>query len=317
MKIAMIGSSHWHLPVYMKAVLEQGHEILLFDPDTARAAEQAEQYHVTCTDSLGDLYASEISFAIVLGKHTEMPTFISQTIDAGIPFLAEKPAGLDASVVLQLADRCVEKGLFNAAAFSMRWDSAMKRIKDLIDSGRLGRIARVSVSYFAGPKSRYHTSGCPWVLEKDIAGGGALMNVGTHVIDLLHYWGFDLQYVSGSASWELTRGSIEDTATLILKSDQTTCLVESGYLAQNPYDGAHITIFAEHANLEYRLHQLTVEWADGSEDRFVNAHPEPRDEMLNDLIAKAGSDQPSPATLYDMAAMLEICNTFYGDLNRC
>ncbi len=317
MKIALIGSSHWHSPIYLNAALELGHEIVLYDPDTVRTAEQAEQYHVACTDSLDDLFASGVSFAIVLGKHTEMPTFISQTVDAGIPFLAEKPAGLEASVVRQLADRCVEKGLFNAAAFSMRWDRAMNRIKNLIDSERLGRIARVGVSYFAGPMSRYNTYGCPWVLEKDIAGGGALMNVGTHVVDLLRYWRFDPQYVSGSASWEITGGRIEDTATLILKSDQTTCLVESGYLVKNPYDGAHITIFAEHANLEYRHHILTVQWDDGAEERFENANPEPRDEMLNDLIAKAGSGQPAPATLYDMAAMLEICNTFYRDLNRC
>ena len=198
----------------------------------------------------------------------------------------------------------------------MRWDSAMNRIKGLIDSGRLGRIARVGVSYFAGPKSRYDTYGCHWVLEKDIAGGGALMNVGTHVIDLLRYWGFDLQYVSGSASWELTRGSVEDTATLILKSDQTTCLIESGYLVKNPYNGAHITIFAEHANLEYRHHVLTVQWGDGTEDQFENTHPEPRDDMLKDLIAKADQGSPAPATLHDMAAMLEICNSFYRDIDK-
>jgi predicted dehydrogenase len=316
MKIAMIGSSHWHSPLYLNAALKQGHEIVLFDPDTSRTAEQARQYHVTCTKSLDDLFAADIGFAIVLGKHAEMPAYIAKTIEAGIPFLAEKPAGLDASVVRELADRCAAKGLFNAAAFSMRWDRAMNRIKDLIDSGRLGRIARVGVSYFAGPKSRYPAHGCPWVIEKEVAGGGALMNVGTHVIDLLRYWGFDLQYVSGSASWELTKGSVEDVATLLLRIGPAVCFVESGYLVKNPYDGAHITIFAEHANVEYRRHVLTVQWEDGTEERLKNTHPEPRDDMLKDLIAKADQGTPAPAALHDIAAMLEICNKFYRDLDR-
>ena len=73
MKIALIGSSHWHSSLYLIAALEQSHEIILYDPDTIRTAEQSKQYHVTFTDSLDDLFASDVGFAIVLGKHTEMP----------------------------------------------------------------------------------------------------------------------------------------------------------------------------------------------------------------------------------------------------
>jgi predicted dehydrogenase len=316
MKIAMIGSAHWHTPIYLKATLELGHEVVLFDPDTEKAAGQTRHHKVTSARTLTGLFSSDIDFAIVLGKHTEMPNFIDQTIDADVPFVAEKPAGLQAADVRRLADRCAKAGLFNAAAFSMRWDSAMIRIKRLIESGRLGRIARIGVSYFAGPKSRYPAYGCPWVLDRAISGGGALINVGTHVIDLIRFWGFSPRYVAGSATWELTRGDTEDTATLLLQSGQTTCVVESGYLSINPYAGADLSIFAEHANLEYRRHILTVQWENGEEDRFDNPQPEPRGKMLADLFQRAQSGEPPPVTLYDMAAMLEICNAFYIDIDR-
>ncbi len=312
----MIGSSHWHSPIYLDAAREIGHELILFDPDRDQSAKIARRYHATSVESLDLLLSHDIDFAIVLGKHTEMSAFISRTIDAGIPFLAEKPAGLEPRVVRELADRCEKKNLFNAAAFPMRWDSAMIRLRELIDSKRLGRIARIGVSYFAGPKSRYLANGCPWVLEREIAGGGALINVGTHVIDLLRFWGFEPEYVSGSASWELTRGSVEDISTMILKAGPTLCLVESGYLCKNPYNGAHITLFAENANLEYRMHELAIRWSNGSDEKFTNPHHEPRNVMLRDLLERADAGDSAPATLHDMAAMLDICKSFYSDLDR-
>ncbi|RWH78062.1 hypothetical protein [Mesorhizobium sp.] len=54
------------------------------------------------------------------------------------------------------------------------------------------RLDHASFRFVAGPPSRYRRAGNPWMLERDIAGGGPLINVGVHMVDLFRTLsGFD------------------------------------------------------------------------------------------------------------------------------
>jgi len=71
-------------------------------------------------------------------------------------------------------------------AFNYRFWPAVARAKDLLETGRLGRIlsfrARMVHGGYLNPARPYS-----WRLDKDLAGGGALADLGVHLIDLVRF----------------------------------------------------------------------------------------------------------------------------------
>jgi len=314
MKVVLLGASHWHAPCYWRPAKELGHEVILIDEEgRERVHKTAQTNGFACYDNYDVLDRLRPDFAFCLGRHRDMPRYTGMCIDRGIPFLAEKPGAADAATMRSLAQRCDQRGLFNAGPFCQRWDPAALRVKQILESGRAGKVARIQASYFSGAASRYIGWGSPWVLEKASAVGGPLYNCGTHMIDVLRFWGLQPSYRAGRASYAINSGQVDDVATVLLDCCSAYAIVESGYLVQNPYGGASYSLFCEKVNIDYRDAKLTIAWADGATEVFPNPTPEPRDLMVADLLSLASSGKPSPHTLHDMAAVLDICDAFSRD----
>src|SRR5690606_7311789 len=133
MKIALLGASHWHASCYHRPAAEPGHEVVLSDEGTPRVRE------------FGDCFGYR--------RYDHCDT-------------------LTGDVVRQLAAEADDAGVFHAAAFSLRLDRRIVKIKELLDSGCLGRIARCGLSYFAGPAHRCIDWKDHWVLDREQAGDG-------------------------------------------------------------------------------------------------------------------------------------------------
>lgn len=313
MKIVLLGACHWHAPCYHVPAAKLGHEVILIDADAALVRQKAAAGGYAWSADYGDLDRLRPDFAVCLGRHDQMAGLCGLCLERGIPFLAEKPGAPDAATMASLAARADAAGLFHAAPFCQRWDPAARQVQRLLQSGRLGRVARVQATYFSGAASRYVGWRCGWVLEKEHACGGSLYNVGMHLLDLLHFWGFAPSYRAGRSSYSLNRGEVDDVASLLLDCGEAYALVESGYLVQSPCGGIGYSLFCERANIDYAHNTLRLAWADGQVETMINPTPEPRDLMMADLLARLQAGQPAPATLHDMAAALALCDAFRRD----
>jgi predicted dehydrogenase len=82
-----------------------------------------------------------------------------------------------------LAEQC---GLPNQCALIMRFRPMVNRAKDMLEAGAIGRIIHFRVSFF---HSSYLDANKPmtWRQELDQSGGGAVMDLGIHVLDLTRY----------------------------------------------------------------------------------------------------------------------------------
>lgn len=307
MLIALLGASHWHAPCYYNPARQAGHRVVVIDPEASVVDKLASRFGFagyTETSALDDL---EVDLAVCLGPHHRMADYLEACLGRGIPVLAEKPGGLDASRLARLADRFDHDKVFHAAAFSMRWDDTARTLKDLLDSGRLGRVARIGLSYFAGAAGRYPDWGCAWVLDKQAAGGGALFNVGIHLVDLLRFLGFSPSVHSAVASHALNHNPVDDVSTVTVNLGEAYAVIESGYLAASPYGGLYGTVFAEHGHVILRRDGMEVRFADGTTETHDNPDPEPRGRMLEDILAASATGTPPRANLHDLAASLALC----------
>lgn len=115
---------------------------------------------------------------------------------AGKHVLCEKPLGRTADEAYEIWSAVAATGVKHMTAFNYRFFPAIRLAKQLIDDGELGEILHF--------RARYHqewlldpTLPVNWRLQKEIAGSGALGDLGAHIIDQARYLVGEIASVSG------------------------------------------------------------------------------------------------------------------------
>jgi predicted dehydrogenase len=105
----------------------------------------------------------------------------------------EKPLGLNLTHAREIAAAVRSAGVLSHTAFMMRFFPGIRQAKAVIASGALGEIYNFRAKYF---HNSYMDSQRPtsWRLQHALSGGGALTDLGVHMIDMM-------RYLLGEASW--------------------------------------------------------------------------------------------------------------------
>jgi len=105
---------------------------------------------------------------------------------AGKHIFCEKPLAMDVSQSRRIVAAVERAGVKNQLNFNFRFYPAVTRARQLIESGFLGRVFSFRGCFY---RSSYINPEKPlsWRLKKDIAGGGALFDLGSHLLDLIYY----------------------------------------------------------------------------------------------------------------------------------
>jgi predicted dehydrogenase len=228
-RIAFLGVSHWHAPLYYRpaAALEQ-HEIVgVSDSDRSVAERVGNELGVPGYVEPEHLLALRPDFCFAFGPHSDMPALGRLLVDAGIPFVIEKPAGLSADDVALLRDRAQARGLHVGTGFNFRVSDWFKRLRELTtdDPATVARFAFIS-----GPPARYRGFGCAWMLEPARSGGGCTINLAGHLIDLFRIFTGTEPSVHSALMSNVSWGEpVEDYSAIALRSERATGLVETGY----------------------------------------------------------------------------------------
>lgn len=102
---------------------------------------------------------------------------------AGKHILCEKPFAMTVEHAREMVKACRDAGIVLRIAHQIRLDAAIVRAREIVQSGRLGRLAEISLERASGLASR-----ASW--RQDFAQSGVMYDVGVHLLDLI-------QYVSG------------------------------------------------------------------------------------------------------------------------
>lgn len=124
--------------------------------------------------------------AVILG----VPNFLhhGQTLaaaKAGKHVLCEKPMALDMQQAQEMVEACDEAGVTLMVAHHLRYKACNCKARELLDAGRLGNVSTARIQWsFNHTGLELDTS---WHIRKKLSGGGQIMNVNSHCIDLLCY----------------------------------------------------------------------------------------------------------------------------------
>ena len=125
--------------------------------------------------------------------------------EAGKHVLCEKPLGRTAEESKMMLDAVEKAGVKHMVAFNYRFVPAIRLARNIIESGALGQIYHFRGVYLQEWIMPHFDTPMIWRLDKNVAGSGALGDLGAHVVDLAHYLIGDMKTVSA-----MTKTFIED-----------------------------------------------------------------------------------------------------------
>ena len=185
-------------------------------------------------------------------------------LNAGINVLCEKPMAMNAQQAIAMKEAAEKNNKLLMIGFVRRFGNDADILKKFIDEGTMGDV------YFA--KATYlRRNGFPggWFGDKEYAGGGPLIDLGVHVIDLCRYLAGSPKPVSvfgvtynnlgphravsaGKQQWVASKTApgfdfkytVEDFATALIRFDNgMTISVEASFNLNIKHDIGNIEIF--------------------------------------------------------------------------
>jgi len=178
-----------------------------------------------------------------------------QGIDAahrGIHVLTEKPIDITAARADELIAAARQANVKLGVMFQDRVKPDIRRLKQLVDSGALGKILFVDarVKWYRPPE---YYGKSKWRGTLALDGGGALMNQGVHTVDLLLWVLGDVARVQSRTATALHPIESEDTAAAILEFGSgalgtlhATTAAYPGYQRRVEITGTEGTVVLEH-----------------------------------------------------------------------
>jgi predicted dehydrogenase len=319
MRIGLLEVSHWHFPLYAAALRQSNVNVVALSDSNPEvlsdvsAAFDARGYR----DPLELIESEHLDLAFVFGRHNVMPTIAQALIDRRVPFALEKPGGLDADSIASLRASAEQNNINVAVAFVQLVGPVYAAIRKLIDEEN-ATFTHSSWRFFAGPPARYKAMGSDWMLDPEQSGGGCLINLAPHFIDLAHR----LHGVSESAivrlSSRLHGAGVEDYAMVSLRcADGATAMIETGYCfpdhdAKREYSFSlvgpkHYVRSTASGISIYRAGQTHIEELDLELDA---------DPMYATFVARVIADMqsgaPPTANLEDLEAVMRVMDVAYG-----
>jgi predicted dehydrogenase len=236
MRIVLIGVSHWHTPFYSEPVLamQDASIVGVSDPDATRAAPLAAKANCPVFADYREMCAKlKPDFAFTLGRHCDMAEAARFLIEAGIPFAIEKPCALNAAQAQDIARRAHAARHFAAVPFVFRYCPIIATIRE-VAAGE--RIQYLSFKFVGGMVDRYSQQQVQWVTERAISGGGPLINLGIHFVDLCRVLldNAALNVTAAMMSNHTARLTIEDHAVMLMQGGGASAMIETGYLYPAP-----------------------------------------------------------------------------------
>jgi predicted dehydrogenase len=319
MRIVLIGVSHWHTPFYLDPALSTPDVSVVgvSDLDLSRAQEIAAKARCPAFNDYREMCARlKPDFAFALGRHSDMADSARFLIAERIPFAMEKPCAVTAADAHDIAARAAKANVFAAVPFVIRYSKLIDTIREIAADEAVQYIV---FKFVGGMVDRYREQRVEWMLHRATAGGGALLNLGVHFVDLCRVLLPDarLQVVGAAMSNSFSGLDIEDHAVVLMRGGGATCMVETGYLypAPNSVFDLHYSIRTDGHYFAVRDNH-TLEILDNSRRRDVRSMPLTNSffypTFVEDTLRRLARGEKPIADLSDMAAAMDVVEAAYA-----
>jgi len=187
----------------MEAMLATGaiEAAALADPSDEMAAEALKLVPgAKRVDGLEGLIAEGLDGIVIATPSALHAEQSIQALEAGAAVFCQKPLGRTAAEASAVVEAARKADRLLAVDLSYRFTEGMRRIRDLIAGGELGKVFACDLVFHNawGPDKA-------WFYDPALSGGGCVMDLGVHLVDLA-LWVLDFPEVKGATAQLLHKG---------------------------------------------------------------------------------------------------------------
>lgn len=300
--------------------------LLKAHPENDLAAIQAAGFQ-TITSEPDEFFDQGLDFVDVCSPNYLHFPQVCAALQAGLPVYCEKPLALNLVEADELASQAESSGLLNQVAFANRYLPAIRQMKSLIESGSIGEVLHFRAHKF---HQSYldPTRPISWRLRRDLAGGGAMMDLGVHLVDLAHYLLGDISrlragmrtFIKDRPTQPGSQGSqavdVDDWAHCSLETASGAVgWIEVSRMAAGSGESTAFEVYGSRGSVAYRhTHPDTAlfydlsrkEWLEGPGGMFRDAVQKPRSGLWpTSKFSQGEMTNRHMASLYDFLLNLK------------
>jgi predicted dehydrogenase len=133
-------------------------------------------------DGLDELLREEVDGVVIATPSAAHAGQAIAALDRGLAVFCQKPLARTAHETRMVIDAARAADRLLAVDLSYRFTSAARAIRQVIRAGELGKVYAVDLVFHNayGPDR-------PWFRDVHLSGGGCVMDLGVHLVDLLHW----------------------------------------------------------------------------------------------------------------------------------
>ncbi|WP_216855163.1 Gfo/Idh/MocA family protein [Paenibacillus alba] len=298
LNIGVIGAgsiSDMHLQSYSKQA--DARLIAVCDLNRQRAEDKAAAYNIEhiYTDYHELLANPEVDAVSICTWNNSHAEISIAALRAGKHVLVEKPLCKTVEEALQIQEAVRESGKILQVGFVRRYDTNAQLVKQFIEGGQFGEL------YYA-KASCLRRLGNPggWFADKERSGGGPLIDIGVHVIDLCWYLMGRPKPVSVSgntynklgnrsnvrnlsfykaADYDVALNNVEDMANALIRFENgASLLVDVSFTLHAKKDEIAVKLYGDKGGVEVEPELVFVT---EMQDTILNVSPQTDDKSIN------------------------------------
>ncbi len=323
---------------HMDGYLALGNEIELVaccDINFPKAQAFAEKYgfqncYDNCYDMLKNHQLDIVSVCTWNNAHAECTI---ASLNAGCNVLCEKPMAMNTAEALKMKEAAEKNGKLLMIGFVRRHGNDAAMAKDYVNNGELGEVYYAKATYL-------RRCGFPggWFGNKALSGGGPLIDLGVHVIDLSRYimgspkpvtvFGATFNKIGarshiGGTEWQSETVveepifTVEDLATAMIRFDNGAVLqVEASFNLNTKNNCGDIVFFGNKAGLNLSPFELYTEVNNQLADISIHGNNDfdfERDfrREIKNFVNSAKEEAKCLATADDGIELMRILDAIY------
>ncbi len=186
---------------------------VVYGTNSATNQEVAREFSARAEPSLETILTSDVEAVYIASPVHAHRAQVLACARAGKHVLCEKPLGLTVAEAGEMLAVCREAGVHFGTAFMMRFQTQHQAAARLIREGQLGKpvFARAQLSCWYPPMPK------AWRQRPELGGGGSLIDMGSHCIDLLEMFFGPVAAVSCFTNRTIHSYATEDSAVVLLR----------------------------------------------------------------------------------------------------
>ena len=277
------------------------------------------EYH---TDYREAVRRDDIDCVIVATPNKFHAPITIAALEAGKHVICEKPLARNPEEAREMVEAAERNGVFLKTGSNLRYFSNVRKAKELIDGGAIGKPLFVRGWIGHDGKRVLHA----WNVKREMSGGGTVLDNGAHILDLFRWFVGDFSECFGKVATLHLPIEVEDNGMGIFRAEdgrmafiQSSWTEWSGYMYMEIYGSEGSVIIDNRGEKavntgKWIVTSNTIYTAkDGSRQVFdYSAEPPQSYELeLRDFITSVESGRQPIASGYDGMKVVEMVHAIY------